>query len=166
MDTKKTHSVITVAANVGVVIGLILLVFELNQNRKNAHIDSYQNLMSQVNRINELRATNPVLAELIQQGNTEQELTELELTQYRSYWRMNINSGQLAHKQYARGLINEKEMQSVMGPVKTFLAHQRGQTLWENESEYYSAPFRRYVSAMMTELFPDNEYWKPDKNQT
>lgn len=165
MIIKKTYSALSLISNIGVLIGFILLAFELHQNSSIAHINSYQNLVSHVNHVNELRATDQVLAALIIRANSGETLTELEHNQYLAFWKLSINSGRLAHKQFDSGLINVREMEGLLGPVRDFLEPQIGQRLWKYESQYYSVPFRRHISAMMAERLPDNEYWATAINE-
>jgi len=160
MNLENTNSTLTLIANIGVLIGLFLLIIELNQNSTVAHIDSYQDLVAQVNYVQELQILDKEVADLVIRGNANEELTDVDLARYTAFWTLSMNSGRLAHKQFDNGLINIREMRGLLGPVINALTPEIGQRLWDDESENFSTSFRIYASNMMLEISPESEYWR------
>ena len=107
---------VSVLANVGVLIGILLLAYELNQNRdmmrsqaRNAIADTLVNILYQ-------RATSPYLAEILAKLEAGEQLTAVETIRFlemqAAEWRYREN----VNYQYRNDLYDEGE----------YLAQRRG----------------------------------------
>ena len=56
IDIGQTLGII---ANIGVVVGIVFLAFEISQNTRSLEVSAYQNLTSQITSINALSVENP-----------------------------------------------------------------------------------------------------------
>ena len=147
-------------ANVGVLVGLIVVVIELNQSTRVAEVSAYQDLINQVNNMNELRATNKELAALDIKARQGAELTDLEYSQFLSYWRLQIRHGDLAFLQFENGFISEMQLYGILGPVRTHLVSDIGKELWRSGRDILSPRYTDFVEQMMREREPESTYWK------
>ncbi len=109
MDSNKINRWLTLGANLGVLVGIILILIELNQNatmmrgqtRNDVSVELID-LMSQV-------VTNPQLASLIHRVETGEELTPEELVQFEHREIAMFRYFENVHYQYRQGLYDEVE---------------------------------------------------------
>ena len=109
MDSNKVNRWLTLGANLGVLVGIILILIELDQNatmmrgqtRNDVSVELID-LMSQV-------ANNPQLASLIHRVESGEELTPEEFVQYEHREVAMFRYFENAHYQYRQGLYDEVE---------------------------------------------------------
>jgi hypothetical protein len=109
MDSNKINRWLTLGANLGVLVGIILILIELNQNatmmrgqtRNDVSVELI-NLMSQV-------VTNPQLASLIHKVNSGEVLTPEESVQFLHREIAMFRYFENVHYQYRQGLYDEAE---------------------------------------------------------
>lgn len=161
MSIEKLNKTLTTLANFGVIIGLVFVVIELNQNTNIAEVNAYQSLISQVNEINQLRATDEELAALDMKAEMNEELSALEESQYQSYYRLAIRHADMAYLQYRKRLISEDQLYGVLGPLRNHLRRDLGKQFWADEEVRSFVPgFADYVYSMMAKRAPDDAYWR------
>ena len=109
MDSNKINRWLTLGANLGVLVGIILILIELNQNatmmrgqtRNDVSVELID-LMSQV-------VTNPQLASLIHKVESGDVLTSEESIQFRYRQIAMFRYFENVHYQYRQGLYDEAE---------------------------------------------------------
>jgi hypothetical protein len=109
MDSNKINRWLTLGANLGVLVGIILILIELNQNatmmrgqtRNDVSVELID-LMSQV-------VTNPQLASLIHKVNSGEVLTPEESIQFQHREIAMFRYFENVHYQYRQGLYDESE---------------------------------------------------------
>lgn len=98
-----------VLANIGVVVGIVLLAYELNQNRQLMRAQTRNEISQALVGMLTLQANSPELSLIQLKRGTGEPLTPLEQTQYISfegaYWRYREN----VHYQYRNGLYDDSE---------------------------------------------------------
>ena len=100
---------ITILANVGVIVGIVFLVFELRQNSDLMRAQTRMELARDTIDLITLNISNTAYLDAIDRGHAGAELTDVEATQYRrtyNAWIWNWNN--LAY-QYRVGLYDEAE---------------------------------------------------------
>jgi hypothetical protein len=109
VDSEKVNRWLTLGANLGVLVGIVLILIELNQNasmirgqtRNDVSVELID-LMSQV-------ATNPQLAGLVNKVNQGDVLTPEELIQFQHREIAMIRYFENVYYQYRQGLYDESE---------------------------------------------------------
>ena len=109
MDSNKINRWLTLGANLGVLVGIILILIELNQNatmmrgqtRNDVSVELID-LMSQV-------VTNPQLASLIHKVSNGEVLTAEESIQFQHREIAMFRYFENVHYQYRQGLYDESE---------------------------------------------------------
>ncbi len=100
---------ITILANAGVLIGILLLVYELAQNRLMMQAQARSDISDTLVEMLFQEARDPALMKIIQKVDDGEELTALEARQYRlvqqAFWRYREN----VSYQYRNGLFDEDE---------------------------------------------------------
>ena len=87
MKFEKINNWVTMLTNVGVLIGIVLLLVELNQNTTALKTEADEVVYSLWSDLNKVGSTSPGLAEIIVKGNKNPKaLTEAELFRYQQYF--------------------------------------------------------------------------------
>lgn len=161
MNLEKLNGLLGTIANFGVIAGLVFVVIELNQNTNIAEVNAYQTLITQVNEINQLRATDEELAALDIKAELGEELSPVELSQYESFYRLATRHADMAFLQFQKRLISEDQLYGVLGPLRNHLGRDIGKEFWASERERNFVPgLADYINAMMAEIEPDSDIWK------
>jgi hypothetical protein len=112
---------ISILANIGVLIGIVLLVLELNHASQATQGQTRSDIANQQMTLILQRAINPSLADLYLRGRAGEPLTDLEEEQLRAYliafWRHREN----ASYQYRNGLFEEEEYGAIRESWRRFL---------------------------------------------
>ena len=142
MDTEKLNTWLTFLANVGVLAGIILLVYELNQNRQLMRAEIRNDLSTTaVNFLHSL-AENPGLAEVILKANEGQELSPVEAYQVGSRSESVFRFWENSHYQFRQGLYDETEFAAVLETMRLIIAGNEFLELyWRDNRQLFSVPF-------------------------
>ena len=113
MDSDRVNRWLTLGANLGVLVGIILLVVELDQNRDLMRSQiRYQVFQDEANN-NLSVATDRQLVEVIYRAGNSEELEEVDRIQNHirliAYFRIQEN----IHYQYRQGLFDEQEYEGI-----------------------------------------------------
>ena len=109
MEPDKVNRWLTLGANIGVLIGIILLVVELSQNRDMIRAQTRNEISQQLsNRLLSV-ATNPQLASVMRRAKDGEELTDDEFTQIYVYHVANLRDWENIHYQYRHGTFDQQE---------------------------------------------------------
>jgi hypothetical protein len=103
------HQWLTLAANLGVLVGIILLVFELNQNRTMIRAQTRSELSTGIVDLFTAVAENPELASLRRRADAGEELGPDELYRYEIITRAFFRYWENVHYQYRQGLYDDSE---------------------------------------------------------
>jgi hypothetical protein len=102
---------IGVLANVGALVGLLLLVFELNQNRQLTRAQIRHELAMGIVEHLGLVANNSQLASVLRRGASGDELTPDERTQFNARSNAVLRYWEDVHYQYRQGLYDRSEFE-------------------------------------------------------
>ena len=84
MNTNNLNQWLTLGANIGVLIGIILLVVELNQNREMIRSQTRHQIAQSIIDIQTADAANPQLMDVLVRAESGEELTTAEDWQYKA----------------------------------------------------------------------------------
>ena len=150
MNTEKVNHVVSTVASIGVLLGLLLLAYELNQNREMMRAQIRNEISQGVFDLLSLQAVNLQLADLLDRGNAGEALTSAETQMYTAYNELVFRYWENAHYQYRQGMYDEEEfskhldtMGSVLNESDTFMRD------WCKNRLRYSAPFAAEMDSMI-----------------
>jgi hypothetical protein len=109
MEPDKVNRWLTLGANFGVLIGIILLVVELNQNREMIRAQTRNDISYQLSSRLMIAANNSQLASVKRRAEAGEELTADEDVQYFLYLVANLRDWENVHYQYRHGTFDEDE---------------------------------------------------------
>ena len=134
----------------GVIIGILLLVYELNQNREMTQAQTRNAIAENLTNMLMLTATTPEFLEMSVKRVAGEPLTPeeelmFELTQY-AYWRYREN----VYYQYRRGLFEESEY---LGQREVWLRRvnndEMSRSIWCGRRNQQSAAFNAEIDDLM-----------------
>ncbi|NIP54362.1 hypothetical protein GWN42_21260 [candidate division KSB1 bacterium] len=150
MDSDRVNRWLTLGANVGVLIGIILLLIELNQNSMLMRGQTRNDVSSELIGLMSQVSNNPQLADLIYRVEHGEQVTPQEMLQYRARQISNIRYFENVFYQYRQGLYDEIE----------YLAHRQAwvgvwsqarHDFWCNYRQTVSPDFRAEIEGLITE---------------
>ena len=143
---------IGILANVGVLAGLLLLAFELSQNREmmqaQTRHDLTQGIVDQVL----ILATDEEFSELVarvQSGASD--LSEVDSSRYNAFVNARLRYWEDVHYQYRLGLYDESEFSAQMGAWRLFLQSEATQERWRLTRQNYSPEFAAEIDSLLSD---------------
>jgi len=109
LDTDRLNRWLTLGANFGVFLGVILLIFELNLNRDMIRAQTRSEVSVQIAHHLELIGSDPQLASVKRRGDAGEELSADEEQQYFLLFVANKRYWENVHYQYRQGMFDEQE---------------------------------------------------------
>lgn len=131
-----------IIANFGVIAGILLLVFELNQNRALMATQTRDSVSQAVVSALQLSAGNSVLADIVRRADVGEDLLPTEQYQFTTYAISWFRIWENQHYQYRVGLYDESEFAAVRRVWVVRLQRERAlRGLWCALREQFSADF-------------------------
>ena len=112
MKKLELDQTITVLANVGVILGIIFLAFELRQNNEISRAQTRSDISRQITDYLSGVAGNGELASIMRRAQAGEELTADEDWQYFLIFSTNLRFWENIHYQYRQGLFDDSEFRA------------------------------------------------------
>ena len=109
MDSDILKKWITLGANLGVLIGIILLIIELQQNREMMRAQTRADIAAMTINHFHIVATDQQLADILRRARHGEELDDTERARYLFYTLATFRNFENVHYQYRLGLFDEEE---------------------------------------------------------
>jgi hypothetical protein len=150
MEPDKVNRWLTLGANIGVLIGIILLVVELNQNRDMIRAQTRNDISQQLSTRLQSLATNDQLASAVRRGRDGDELTVDEEFQVYLYLVANLRDWENIHYQYRHGMFDEQEFDAEKNVWGWLINHSKSfQQVWCSTRQNYSPEFVAELGQMI-----------------
>ena len=130
MESEHLNRWLTLGANFGVLIGILLLVFELNQNRDLMRSEIRNELSDGVVEIFMQVAENGELASIVRRGTSGEELSPEESFRYSSFAKAMFRYWGNVHYQYQNGLYDESEYVHQRGAWRPLMEQKSIAEIW------------------------------------
>lgn len=116
MDTAKLNDWLALLANVGVVIGLVMLVLEIKHASDLSEVDAYQTRVTEISETAKAMALSDDLAEIYVRLDTENlaSLTPVERRRVRAWEVAKQLRMQAQFYQYQRGFLDERSARAML----------------------------------------------------
>jgi hypothetical protein len=143
--------IIGVLANVGALVGLLLLVYELNQNRQLTQAQIRHELAMGIVQQVGIVANNGQLASVLRRGSSGEELTPDERIQFNTFYNGILRYWEDVHYQYRQGLYDGSEFKNQREAWVASLARNAGLVAyWCENRKLYSADFAKELNGALT----------------
>ena len=128
--------------NVGVIVGILLLAYELNQNRDLMKAQTRNELQQGLTDVLSLSVGNIEIADIIVRGNRGDELTATESLIFSQRSELVLSYWQNVHYQYRQGLYDEVEFSQHLKTMEAVLVRSDGLAeYWCENRALFSVPF-------------------------
>ena len=119
MDSDRLNRWLTLIANFGVVIGLFLLIAEVNHASKLAEVDAYQTRIRDIQELNLQLATSDSLADILSKADSEgvEALSPSEFTRARAWYSTIMRGMQGQYYQYQNGFLDRASVDRTLHDI-------------------------------------------------
>ena len=150
MDSDRLNRWLALGANLGVLIGIVLLVIELQQNREMMRAQTRNEIAQGALSLLSLTANDQNLADIIVRSNNGDELTPSERFMYISRSESVFRHFENAHYQYRHGMFDEVEYQKQLYTQKLVISRNPGLIrYWCSFRSMYSTPFALEIDTLL-----------------
>ena len=126
MDSDRLNRWLTLGANIGVLIGLALLIFEIRQNHDLMQAQVRNDMSQNLNNLQSLIAANPGLANLVRRSMEDDDFSPDETIQLRRLQHMQFRIWENQSYQYRMGLFEADEYIPLQGAQERILGRNPG----------------------------------------
>ena len=152
MESNRLNKWLSLGANFGVLIGIILLVVELDQNRDMLRAQTRNDISRQLADFLGRLSSNPELASLVRRAEAGEELSTDEEFQHLIHMAGNLRLWENIHYQYRQGLFDEAEFQAERETWRFLITkNQRFKAHWCGDAQSFSSEFVAEINQLMPE---------------
>ena len=142
MNSNRINGWLTLGANVGVLIGIILLVIELDQSREMIRAQTRNDISQQLSNRLLLVASNSELNSATRRAQVGEELSADEERQVYLYQVANLREWENMHYQYRHDMFDEIEFEAEKTSWQFVINNNRGfASVWCQTRQNYSPMF-------------------------
>ena len=153
MDSDRVNRWLTLGANIGVLFGILLLLFELNQNRVVTEAQTRSAITASIIELIEMITQSPMGMTIYEKRLSKEPLTNRELIWQRGASRSVFRHWENVYFQYRTGLFNEQELD-------TYRVYWRNvtrcrpwqQEFWSNNKMQFNPYFREEMDSILEEV--------------
>ena len=150
MNSDRLNRWLTLGANIGVLIGLLLLVVELNQNREMIRSQTRHDMSMGIVDLLQTPANNEQLANVMYRGRIGDELTPEERFQFNLRTNALFRYWEDVHFQYRVDLYDEIEFSKQRDAWQASLSQNVGmRSYWCDVRQLYSPEFMAEMDSIM-----------------
>jgi len=151
VDTDRLNRRLTLGANIGVLVGIILLVIEVRQNNENLVAQQRATYHASFSDIWGMAAEDSELAEVIGKELGGEALTRTEFIQLAAYFTKTLLTHQLSYID----LPAEGSAANLLYLKGNFAQFPTMRWVWENRQEFFNPVFVDYVNESIVDELPD-----------
>ncbi len=150
MESDRLNKWLTFGANVGVLIGIILLIVELGQNREMMRAQTRHDMAMGLVGLQLSLAKNEQLADIVRRGAVGEELSPTEELRRHSYTIAQLRYWEDVHYQYRIGLYDESEFSKQREIWRiAFSRNSYRQEYWCERNIVFSEEFRAEIDSFI-----------------
>ena len=150
MNDNKLNRWLTLGANLGVLIGIILLVVELDQNRAMIKAQTRNDVSRQLSDFLMAVTSDAGLFNIKFRAERGEELTPEEQSRFFVLMNANIRLWENVHYQYRQGLFEESEYEAERNTWRNLISwNQRFEPIWCSVREHYSDEFVQEIDSLI-----------------
>ena len=152
MNTDKLNKWLSLGANIGVLFGLILVAFELQQNSELMRVQINQARADSAMISNEHSFNSDYIPQIIVKIDNGEELNDEEWVRYLDYFRsMNRNQDNVL-SQYFAGMLGDNTPRSIEGYAREFVDRSDvSRRAWAATSHSYTDAYVEFIERVLAE---------------
>ena len=138
-------------ANLGVLIGILLLVYELSQNREMMRAQTRAALSQSLMDMTFQLLVDDTVVDILYRGRLGEPLTDLERGRYRGLANIQFRYQENVHYQYRLGLYDDEEFAAQRETWKEQVYRNKGLVeVWCTKTARYSPEFEAEINSLLT----------------
>ena len=150
MENNRLAGWLTLGANVAVLIGIVLIVVELDQNRDSMRAQTRNDIAETVVQLTSTIASDGELASIRRRANAGEELSPDEASRYALLTVAIVRYWENVHYQYRQGLYDRVEFEGHLGAIDAYVSNSaRFPLLWCDMKGFYSPRFVDEIDALL-----------------
>jgi hypothetical protein len=150
MDRDRLNRWLSLAANLGVLAGIVLLAFELEQNREMMRAQTRNELSVQIVDLLSHVATSDELSSLLFRSDSGEALSDEEIVQFRHRALAMLRYFENVHYQYRQGMYDEGEFSAQQEAWRGFFTNAAYVSIWCAWRETFSPDFKVAIEALFS----------------
>ena len=153
MSAEKVNRWLSLGANIGVVIGLVLLIIEIGQNTEMMQAQINQSRTDTA--ISEQQAVfnSDYIPALVAKRDKGEPFSEQEMIRYRTYFRSGNRNQDNNLWQYNQGFLGENIPRSIRGFARAVIGGSEiGITTWDSQKYSYTDEYVPFVEDAIADL--------------
>jgi hypothetical protein len=153
MNAEKLNAWLSLGANVGVVIGLVLLIFEISQNTEMMQAQINQSRTDTALSEQQAVYTSDHVPSMLVKIDRGEELSDEDLIRYERFFRAFNRNQDNNLWQYNEGYLEDNIPRSIKGAVRAVIAgHELGIATWELQKYSYTEEYVAFVEDAIIDL--------------
>ncbi len=163
MISDKLNNWLTLLANLAVLVGIGVLIIEINQNTQAIRLSSYQELTGQILEMNHLSLENDYVRGTINKLefytpaclrtiNAGFELTKEDEPFFNAYFFILVRHADMAYFQYESGTISFERLISSIAPLTNVLNIDYVQERWNQVKRNFVLEFQVFIGEQIVEI--------------
>ena len=153
MNVEKLNAWLSLGANVGVVIGLMLLVVEIGQNTEMMRAQINQSRTDTALSEQEAVYTSDHVPSMLAKIGRGEKLSDEEMIRYTRYFRAFNRNQDNNLWQYGQGYLGENIPHSIRGATRAVIGgHELGIATWEVQKYSYTDEYVAFVEDAIADL--------------
>jgi hypothetical protein len=155
MNKINLGQTITILANLGVIAGIVFVVFELRQNTRAVQLASAQSYLTGGSELDLRIATDAALAALLTRSEDLQPLSGVEELQLERFTYAVLRQWETAHYLTSIGALDQQLWLAYRREIQKILLRGTGmRDYWRSNSESFTIGFRDEIDAMIAGAAP------------
>jgi hypothetical protein len=150
MDRDRLNRWLSLAANLGVLAGIILLAFELEQNREMMRAQTRNELSEQIVDLLSQVATSDELSSLLFRAESGEPLSDEDIVQFQARALAMLRYFENVHYQYRQGMYDEEEFAAQQDAWRGFMTNAPYVSVWCAWREKFSPDFKVAFDALLS----------------
>ena len=153
MASEKINSWLTFGANLGVIVGLILLIIEIRQNTEMMQAQMNQSRTEAAQSEQQATYNSDYMPAIFVKRDTGEQLSDEQLRRYEAYMRSFSRNMDNQLWQYDQGLLGENIPRSIRGAVRAVIgSHELSIQLWDDQKYGFTDEYVKFVEDAISDL--------------
>ena len=153
MDSDRVNRWLTLGANIGVLFGIILLLFELNQNRVATEAQTRSAITASIIELSRMPSQTSIGMTIKEKIQSKEPLTIRELIWQRGASRSLFRHWENVYFQYRAGLFNEQELDTYrVYWTNVTRCRPWERAFWSNTKMQFNPYFREEMDSILKEI--------------
>jgi len=153
MNAEKVNRWLTLGANIGVVIGLLLLIVEIGQNTEMMRAQINQSRTDTALSAQQAAYNSDYIPTLVAKHDSGEPFSDEEMVRYSSYFRAGNRNQDNNLWQYNQGFLGENIPRSIRGFARGFIGGSEiGITTWDRTKYSYTDEYIAFVEEAIADL--------------